>query len=790
MLGETTLRRLGWPLIIESLAGRCRTSMGARSARALRPLPDRAAVIDRLEMVEEVRRVHESGESFPVGGVPDVEVHLSLAEKIGVLDGPALREVASLLRGSADVAHFLDRHAALLPSVREGHPGLGGAEKFARRIEAAIDPSGELTDDASPELAKARSRVRELHGTLRRSAEALLEEAEWKERLQESYFTVRGDRYVLPVKAAFRYQVGGIVHNVSNTGQTVFIEPPGLIQTGNDLAIATAEASEAERRVLIELTTAVRTMSEKIRRDAAQLGAIDLLDASAKLAHTLGAIRPEMPEDPTAPIELRALRHPILLLQGKEVVPNDLAVRGRTGCLVVTGPNAGGKTVTVSAVALCAALVRHGLPIPAGEGSSLPLSTDLFAVIGDGQDLERGLSTFTAHLHELKRLLEEARPGVLIVVDEICADTDPREGAALAIAILESLLDAGARVLVTTHLAALKALASTDDRFMSAAMGFDLERMTPTFELKLEASAGSSALEVARGVGLSSELVARAREHMSGEGSKLSDALDALEAATAQAQAAEREAQNCARAAREQEARLESERTRLTEARSRVRKEGRLELLAEIEAARADVKQLIAKLQAAPTIRQAGATKEKIEAIGTQTRMDLAKDEEREASPAHENDARVVVGGFVRVPSMNDKEGEVLELSDTDALVQLGALKMRVELDELIALRGPPTRTLSPKLKDMRPSDPVDDAPPEVIDLRGSRVEEGLVQLERQLDRLLAADASRAVIIHGHGTGAMKRAVRDYLRSAAHVTEARPGEGHEGGDGVTVVTLG
>ena len=797
-----TRRRLGWPLVLRALADRTRTALGREGAEGLAPLPDREAVLGRLGRVAAMRALHRLGESLPLAGVPDVRSHVTHAGKEGLLEGPALREVALVLRAASETARLLGRFPEALGEIRARWPELGGLSELARRIEMAIAPDGEVSDAASPALAEARARVRGLHERLRRQAEGLVQSREWEDALQEAYFTVRGDRYVLPVKVAFRYQVGGIVHNVSNTGQTVFVEPPALVEAGNELAVATAEVAEELRRVLQALTGAVRDAGDKILGDLQTLGALDLLEAMARLAGDLDASAPDVPAGASAgAFSLRGLRHPLLVLQGKRVVPNDVVPEASARCLVVSGPNAGGKTVTVTAVALCALLVRHGLPVPAEAGSVMPLYPVVRAVVGDEQDLERDLSSFSAHLQELRRVLEDAGDGALILVDEICADTDPREGAALAVAVLEALLDRGARVLVTTHLAALKALAATDDRFLAAAVGFDPERMSPTYRLRLHASAGSSALEVASRVGLPEAVVEAARLHLSGDEGSLANALRDL--AASQAEAA-READRL-RAARDElvqaEARVDAARAELEAERRNLRAEAQEALLEDIEAARRQVKQTIAELQAKPKMRQAGEADRQFEEMAKAARAAVARQQEgtERAAPA-EPDANLRPGAFVRVPSLGDKDAEVLEIGDHDALVALGALKTRVPLDHLVPLRRPPKAQPAPRMATSKAEKlakaerarggPVNEGPPETIDLRGQRVDEALAELTRRLDRLFAEGALRAVVIHGHGTGALKQAVRDYLASAPYASSIRPGDRHEGGDGVTVVEMG
>lgn len=803
---------------------------GREKAADLGPLESEKEILSRLTDIEAMRGVHREGEMSPLGEVPDVRRHLVRVSKEGILDGEALREVASVLRCGSEAAHFMSRHRSTLGEIAGRWPEAGGGEPLARRIERSIDPGGTVTDEASTDVAETRTRVRGLHGRLRRTAEDMTRSREWTDKLQEPYFSVRGDRYVLPIKASFRYQVGGIVHNVSNTGETVFIEPPSLISLGNDLAVAIAEEAEAVRMVLAELTRLVGSRSDSIHRDMECIGELDLIEASARLADDLDAAPPSMRTEEDAAFDLRSLCHPLLVLQGKKVIPNDVRLESRPAtapptvgeverppqCLVVSGPNAGGKTVTVTAVALCALMLRHGLPIPAAPGSVLPIYREIIAVLGDEQDLERDLSTFSAHLEALRDALEQSGPAVLVLVDEICADTDPREGSALATAVLEQMIEKGAHVLVTTHFEALKALAAADPRFVSAAVGFDTEKMQPTYRLRLHVSGGSSAIEIAARVGLPGEVLNAARSHLSGDGGALSSALDALEARTAEADREASRLREMQAAETAEQERLRLERKKVEEERRKVRAEAREKLTEEIEAARKTVKETIAKLQAEPKMKRTSEAQQQLEQLSNFARTDKARDEEESeaASPAIAKSGpsegqeeasksplpELEPGTFVRAPTMDDREGEVLDLDERTALVAFGALKMRLPKHDLVALRRPPRKAAKARMAStaaerakktdkLVAGDASSSADEQVIDLRGMRVEEAIAFLDKRLDELVTAGIGRARVVHGHGTGALRRGVREHLAISPHVSGTEVPSEDRGGDGATWVRL-
>ncbi|HEY6100583.1 MAG TPA: Smr/MutS family protein, partial [Anaeromyxobacter sp.] len=790
-----TETELGWPEILAALAGRCRLPAGRRAALALPFQPTAPEAREALARVEEARRLSESGLALPLGGVGDVEGHLDRAARGGVLEPLALRECAALSRASARTREALLLRASEVPRLAGLAESLEASPALADRIERAIEPSGTVSDRASPALAQARERARGLHRALKVQVEGLLSDPEMERHLRDRYFTIRNERYVLPVLASARSAVPGIVHNASQSGQTLFVEPESMVELGNELAIANAMAAEEEQRILRELTEALGAGSGALARDLGALARLDVLEASARLASDLDAHAPEIVA-PSSGFELLSLRHPLLVLQGKQVVASHVRLEPPRSALIVSGPNGGGKTVAITAVGLSALLVRAGLPVPAAEGSRVPFFLEVKAAVDERGDLAKDLSTFTAHLAAVKDMLEGAVPGSLVLVDEIAADTDPREGAALAAAILEALVERGAAVLVTTHLDELKAIALTDPRFANARVGFDAEKLRPTYQLHLGTPGSSSAIEVAARVGLPATVVERARAAVGGQGGALGRALRALDEerallererrAAAEAAARTRRAEERARAAEEAARRAEREAAaRMGEA-----------LAEDIDAARAEVAELLAGLQAKPSVRAATDAAARLEAwkatVEGAARSAQAK---AEAGPEVVPGGEVRPGTRVRIVSLG-QEGEVVEVDGENALVRAGPLKVRRAVSDLLPLRGKARdaglgRTRAERLAAAEEARP--DAPRSAerrLDVRGLRVEELLREVERFLDARYAEGEAEVAILHGHGTGALKQALRDHLSSSPYVSAFRPGDRHEGGDAVTVVTFG
>jgi DNA mismatch repair protein MutS2 len=793
-VADRTLDELGWPEILSALSSRCRTAAGRRRALALPFLPTAADAREALLRVGEARTLSEAAFALPLGGVGDVDALLDRAGKGGVLEPLALRECAALVRAAARTREAVRSRAAEVPRLWALAEPLGERAVLADRIERAIEPSGAVSDRASPALADARERGRGLHRALKAQVESLLDDADMQRHLRDRYFTIRNERYVLPVLASARSAVPGIVHNASQSGQTLFVEPDAMVELGNELSIANAVALEEEQRILRELSGAIGAEAAALAADVAALADLDVAEASARLASDLDAHAPEVV--PAADgFELLSLRHPLLVLQGKKVVASHVRLSPPARALIVSGPNGGGKTVAITAVALSSLMLRAGLPVPAAAGSRLPFFLAVEAAVDERGDLAKDLSTFTAHLAAVREMLADAIPGSLVLVDEIAADTDPREGAALAAAILEALVDRGAVVLVTTHLDELKALALTDPRFANARVGFDAEKLRPTYQVHLGASGSSSAIEVAARVGLPSPVVDRARASLGGQGGALGQALRALEeerAALERARRASDEALARTRSA-EERARAAEEAARRAEREAAARMGAAL--ADDIDAAREEVAEVLARLQAQPSVKAAAEAQKQLEAwretVAGAARSAQAK---AEAGPEAVPGGEVRPGVRVRIVSLG-QDGEVVEVDGETALVRAGPLKTRRPVADLLPLRGKAPdaalgRTRAERLE--AAAEKRADAPRSAerrLDVRGLRVEDLLREVERFLDALYAEGEAECAILHGHGTGALKQALRSHLSSSAYVGSFRSGDRHEGGDAVTVVTL-
>ncbi len=796
---DKTLRDLGFEAILQALAQRCRTEVG-RARALVRPFLDSAEEVGAaLALVSEARALSEQQVSLPLSNVVDVRIACDRATKGGMLEPRELLAVSQNLLASERIREALEEREHLAPGLAVIARRLPLLVPLASRIEGSFEPSGELSDRASPALREARDRVRGLHGTIKTRLDRMLHDEQFVVNLRESYFSVRNDRYVVPVNAQHRAQVPGIVHNASQTGQTLFVEPEALIGLGNDLAIAQSLVVEEERRILLELSDKVGREADRIVEGVLAAAELDEAEACAVLANELSCeVPPVEPAD--GALELLSVRHPLLVLGGVRVVANDVRLAGDLRALVVSGPNAGGKTITLTTVGLCAMMLRSGLPIPAQRGSKLPLYGAVHSSIGDDQDLEKGLSTFSAHVVQLRDIQGQVGRGSLVLIDEIAADTDPREGAAIAIAVLENLIERGATVLVTTHLEEVKALAHMDARFQNARVGFDAGKMAPTYRLQLGQAGASSAIDIARRMGLPESICDRARELSVSAGGPLAKALAAaeeerrrlseeLERAREAATAAERE-----RAAAE-EARRAAEQKRLQD---ELRHNEALKKA--YDEALKEAREVVDQLRAAEKAADAARREKELQEKAAEAAKRAAEAKARltpEAAPERAGELRV--GGTARHTGLNQKV-EILSINDGEALVSAGLMKLRAKVEDLVPLAAAPQKgparfpgEASSREKQLERAGKAAAAPIRSgsgrLDLRGMRAEEAIGTVEQFLDRAMTAGDETVSILHGHGTGALKVAVREYLDRSAYVRMYRPGSDEEGGDGVTIVSL-
>jgi len=799
-----TLERLDWPRVLARLADHARTPRGR--ARLAPPDGEGALFEDTAEGVRariaetrEARDLRREGASLPVGELVDPSEALGRATRGGILTPRALLDLRGVIQALAETLRLLSARADAAPRLATLAATLDGDASLALAIERMLDPAGEVRDEASPALAEARRELRRLSSTIEAALEKLLRDPDLRERLSDAYFTVRGDRYVLPVRADARSSVPGIVHDASRSGTTLFVEPQALVELNNRHKQAELFIAAEIQRVLRELSRRAAERGPIIEADLDTLGHLDLAFARAALADEMEACEPTVGDDGI--LRLPALRHPAI--PPEEVVPNDVELGHGPCILVLSGPNAGGKTVAMKAVALSVLLVRAGLFVPAAPGARVDLFDEVRADIGDGQDIREHLSTFSAHMASLARTVREASSRSLVVLDEIGVGTDPGEGAALAQAVLEELADTGARVVATTHFNLLKEMAEVDPRFANASVELDPETLAPTYRLRMGLAGASSATAVAARMGMPAAVLDRANELLGHEDRRLDHMLSELSASRA---ALEREQREARRLRDESLAVREEYRERVLRMRARrdeLYRAMRSDLDHAFREAHGRVAGVIRDLQRSGTARDAARARERLLELESEVREGamaapgpepgadgLAADAPEASASAGEpidwrfaraGDAVALrEGGSATLLALPDRRGR--------AALRIGSARVLVPAERVVALRSRPPAP-APRVA-------VEPAGADALaggthrcDLRGLRVDEAVERLATEIDRALATGCARLEVVHGVGTGTLRRVVREQLAASPFVRRVFDAQPEGGGDGVTLAAL-
>jgi DNA mismatch repair protein MutS2 len=785
------------PRVLALVASRASSSLGAARVAGAGPSTDRPWIERELVRVEAARALAGPDGGWAPEPVPDLGQPLARLRVEGVVWSAAeLRSAVTLLRSARRTREMLadERRPAVaravLADVRERLPEARDREAA---IERAITDDGAVRDDASPLLRRVRRELAGAEAELVTRLERIMAGLDAHHRVPDMSITVRNGRYVIPVRREGRAAVGGIVHDTSATGSTLFVEPPAAIEAGNRIRELEAEERREVERILAELTDALRPLQAALLAGLDALVDLDTLYARARFADDFGCA----PADLCAPGDgfvIREGRHPLLAAQGIAVVPFDLAMEPAERSLLVSGPNTGGKTVLLKSVALCSVLVQCGIPAPVGLGSRVAIFDDVFADIGDEQSIQASLSTFSAHVRNLGDILASATPSSLVLIDELGSGTDPLEGAALGGAVLEELTARGALTLATTHLGALKELATEVPGVVNASLQFDAVRLAPTYRLIKGVPGRSYGLSIARRLELPETVLARAEARIPKAERDVEALLADLERreaalATREGSAAEASADADDRLARvEARERAHGERERDLERRSR--QEARRYLLN----ARAQVEQTVRELRTAAagggdTADRVRRARQRVEELAAEQGEALAALEQPpapavrlQAAPA---DDGLAAGDLVEVPTLGGRMGRVVDVRDGDAVVAVGAVKMRVPAGTLRrSARAPVTEVLPVAAEIPEP------AAAREIDLRGLRAAEVDEIVLRAIDDAVRADLPEVRIIHGKGTGALRERVAEMLRKDTRVRALRPGAWNEGGAGVTVAELG
>lgn len=821
-----TLRVLEFDKIRARLAEHTSFSLGRERALALLPTDDIRLAQDWQAETREARRLLEEKSDIHLGGVHDLRPLAEQAVRGSTLLPADLLEIRSTLVRARVIQRTLSRVGDLFPHVADVAGRIAVPQDVVDEIGRCIDERGEVLDSASDMLARIRREMREAHARLMERLQRIITNAANAQFLQEPIVTQRQGRYVIPLRAEFKGRIPGLVHDQSGSGATLFIEPLGVVDLNNQWRQAQLAEQEEVQRILAALTGLVAAAAGPIVRTVEALGDLDLIFAKARYASVLRAVEPRLVpflesrkaparrgrgteerwdrgaaeqavqppnpniQHPGSTLNFIKARHP--LLDPLTVVPVDIYIDDDFFIIVITGPNTGGKTVSLKTTGLLTLMAQAGLAIPADEGSAVTVFEQVFADIGDEQSIEQSLSTFSSHMTHIVEILAQADERSLVLFDELGAGTDPEEGAALAQALLKTLLARGITALATTHYSELKVFAHTTPYVVNASVEFDIETLSPTYRLSIGLPGRSNAFAIAQRLGLPASIVAQAEALVSPQSLEAEAMLAEIKRAREAAQVAESEARAALRRAEALKADLSYRLAGVEEARRAVLAEARSQAEAELAALNAEIERVRSQLAGLP--REAGAAVGRTlhekwlaeaQEVVVQRTAQVRPIPAMQAPPPLQVDGPLEPGDIVWVPSLQST-GEVKVVSGNEIDVQVGAFRVRLAAHRLELRQRGARAAVQVQASGAEPRPP---SPGFELDLRGLTVDEMLIELDRYLDTAYLAGLPFVRIIHGKGTGALRQAVRDELAGHSLVSSFRAGDNNEGGEGVTVAKL-
>jgi len=772
---DKTLRDLEYDRLKHLLKEFASSSLGEEAIDALTPLADRAAIERGMAEVKEAISFLEQRGHFSLGGVHDLAPLLDHAKERTLLDGEEFLLVLQTIESTHQIRATLT-FKENLPLLRRFAERLSEASELAKRITRTIDEAGEIRDDASPTLKQLMGKRRTLEERIEKKLHALIERN--PELISEALVTRRTGRLVIPIKSGATGAMEFVVHDRSATGQTLYAEPTSLVVENNAVVGIGSEIRKERLRILRELTDAFKQAEPAFLRDRMILAHLDSLFARATYAAAHHCAFPHL----SGVIVLRDARHP--LLPEKRVVPISLSLGGHTRMTVITGPNTGGKTVTLKTIGLLTLMTQSVIPIPASPDSELAIAAKVRSDIGDEQSIEQNLSTFSSHMGNIVSILKEADADSLILLDELGAGTDPQEGAALGLAILEDLLSSEALVAASTHLTPLKYFAIRHPTVKTASVEFDVETLSPTFRVVEGIPGRSNAFVIARGLGLSAPLVKRARSFLSEGEIHAEDIIEELQRERQTMLSYRRKAQQKLSEAKQLEESYQERLAAFESAKEEDLSSSLKELEAFLRRGQERVEHLLAEMNASPTVE--GAKGAYRELVGL--RKELSKQEELFSRREEEegiSSVKLKVGRLVHVRSL-DADGRIVQLAQGGRVtVDLEGIRVLTDRFDL----APPRQEHKVKSHSPLPLQPFVGRVSLQLNVRGMTVTEALREVESYLDRLLLADVRQASILHGKGTGALRDAVCNYLSSCSFVGSCGPAPPREGGEGVTLFEL-
>ena len=787
---KKTLKILEYDKIIDMLADKAGSGMTRRVISELTPYDDVSDIRERqIETTEAVRLINYKG-PLPVGGFYDIEESVTFAAKGGTLTMAQLLRVLYNMKTAERVVAFLKGDIPELPVICAAAELLAVQKDLAAEIERCILSEDEMADNASPELRSIRRAIVRQNEALKAKLNHILNSSANRTILQDAIVTMRNGRYVIPVKQEHRGSVPGIVHDQSGSGATLFIEPQAIVDLNNELRQLELDEKAEINRILTEFSEAVAEHRHDLINNQRLLTDLDLFMAKGKLSMEMRGEEPEMDSDGV--MELRSARHP--LIDREKVVPIDISLGDGYDTLVITGPNTGGKTVTLKTAGLLSLMAQTGLHIPAAAGSRLPVYRDIFADIGDEQSIEQSLSTFSSHMTNIVDIVKKAGKGTLVLLDELGAGTDPTEGAALAIAVLETLKGSGAVSIATTHYTELKKYAISAEGVENASMEFDVETLSPTYRLVTGIPGKSNAFEISRKLGLPDKITDRAKELLEEGDIAFEDVISALEEDKRRAEEERDEAIMLNIRMKRMKEDLERETEQLEERRERELAKAKEQARDIVREAKEVAKEVQEELRALAKLESMGErnagfdrNRRRLRELERKNRSTI----KREVNKDPVDPDSLSPGDRVKILTLN-QNGEIISLPDEkgNLQVQVGMMKIGVNVSDIMLIDSG-----KPKKKKKKSSGygsiyrKKAQSISTSIDVRGKNMDDAVMDVEKYIDDAFISGLKEVTVIHGRGEGILRKGIQDMLKRNRNVDGFRNGGFNEGGDGVTVVSL-
>ncbi len=793
MIVEKTLELLEWERLCQHLSTFAATKLGVAAAVDLSIPKTVEASETLLQQTQEVYDLEtQLLTALTFEGIYDVRAALVRSHRQGILSGEELLQVATTLAGSRNLRRIINRYPELA-SLNQLVADLRTYPELEQEIRHCIDEQGEVADRASDKLLGIRERQRQVRSDVQTILQRILQRK--GAALQERLITQRSDRFVVPVKAPQKDAVPGIVHDASTSGATLYIEPKATVELNNRLRQLTRQEQAEAEAIRQALTAKIAEVHEDLEALLQIVTAVDLATARARYSYWLGANRPRFVNRAEETLTLRRLRHPLLVWQqqheqGPEVVAIDVTIQPQIHVVAITGPNTGGKTVTLKTLGLATLMAKVGLFVPAQEPVELPWFDQVLADIGDEQSLQQSLSTFSGHIRRIQEIIAALSDQSLVLLDEVGAGTDPLEGSALAIALLRYLADQAQLTVATTHFGELKALKYTDNRFENASVEFDDETLQPTYRLLWGIPGRSNALIIAQRLGLNEQVIAQAQAQLEGETDDVNQVIAGLETERRQQETKAQAAAKLLQSTEQLHEQVAKKASDLKRQEQKLRQEQEKAIQEEIRRAKQAIAQVIRDLQQQPKSAPAAqVATERLEKIANQR----LPSRQKSPTPPPPKGFQPQVGDRVRIPSIGQK-ADVIKITPTQELVvQFGMMKMTVKPSEVESLTGEkvaplqkmevaPKKDVAPKDNTPKNSQPMIRTSANTLDLRGSRVTDAEVVIEDAITKTHGP----LWIIHGHGTGKLRKGVQAYLDQHPQVVRYEFAEQADGGTGVTI----